>query len=58
LLNDTLKGHLDLEGHGGRTATGVFTRVAQRLLAPAAAIWNHWRLDTPDKRSLIAYDRR
>src|SRR5712692_9095805 len=32
-VNDTLKGQLDLERHGGRTHTGVATRVLQRLLA-------------------------
>ena len=55
-VNDTLKGQLDLEGHGGRTAAGVFVRVAQRLLALAAAIWHNWRINAHDKRSLIAYD--
>ena len=53
---DTLKGQLSLEQHGGRTLTGVFARVAQRLLAMAAAIWFNWQLDQADKRSLIAYD--
>jgi hypothetical protein len=57
-VNDTLKGQLDLEHHGGRTAAGVFARVAQRLLALAAAIWHNWAIDAPVKRSLIAYDRR
>jgi hypothetical protein len=55
-VNDTLKGQLDLEGHGARTPAGVFARVAQRLLALAAAIWHNWRTDAPAKRSLIAYD--
>jgi len=32
-VNDTLKGQLDLERHGGRTPAGLFTRIAQRLLA-------------------------
>ena len=32
------------------------TRVAQRLLALAAAIWHNWATGAPDKRSLIAYD--
>jgi hypothetical protein len=39
--NDTLKGQLDLEEHGGRTFAGVAARVAQRLLAMAAAIWHN-----------------
>ena len=55
-VNDTLKGELDLERHGARTEAGVFARVAQRLLALAAAIWHNWRINAPDKRSLIAYD--
>jgi hypothetical protein len=55
-VNDTLKGQLDLEDHGGRTPAGVFARVAQRLLALAAAIWHNWRVNAEDKRSLIAYD--
>lgn len=52
---DTLKGQLGLEGHGGRTLQGVFTRVAQRLAALAAAIWFNWQLHTPG-RHLVAYD--
>jgi hypothetical protein len=32
-VNDTLKGQLDLERHGGRTIEGVTVRVLQRLLA-------------------------
>ena len=55
-VNDTLKGQLDLEGHGGRTPAGVYARVAQRLLALTAAIWHNWRINAPVKRSLIAYD--
>jgi Transposase DDE domain len=55
-VNDTLKGQLDLEGHGGRTTAGVYARVAQRLLAMTAAIWHNWSLNAENKRSLIAYD--
>ncbi|RAJ57826.1 DDE family transposase [Streptomyces sp. PsTaAH-130] len=36
-VNDTLKGRLDLEQHVGRTFEGVAVRVAQRVLALAAA---------------------
>jgi len=36
-VNDTLKGQLDLEQHGARTFEGVAIRVAQRVLAMAAA---------------------
>jgi hypothetical protein len=53
---DTLKGQLDLEAHGARTRAGVYTRIAQRLLALAAAIWHNWTIRAPVKRSLIAYD--
>jgi hypothetical protein len=53
---DTLKDQLGLERHGGRTVPGVVVRVAQRLLALAAAIWWNWELGAPDKRSLVAYD--
>ena len=55
-VNDTLKGQLDLERHGGRTTAGVYTRITQRLLAMAAAIWHNWATAEPIKRSLIAYD--
>jgi Transposase DDE domain len=53
---DTLKDQLGLERHGGRTLAGVIVRVAQRLLALAAAIWWNWETGAPNKRSLIAYD--
>jgi hypothetical protein len=53
---DTLKDQLGLERHGGRTLAGVYVRVAQRLLALAAAIWCNWQTGAPDKRSLVAYD--
>lgn len=55
-VNQTLKGQLDLEAHGGRTPAGVLTRVAQRLLAMAAAIWHNWTTGLTSKRSLIAFD--
>jgi hypothetical protein len=53
---DTLKGQLDLELHGGRSLTGVVTRVAQRILALTAAIWHNRATAQPITRSLIAYD--
>ncbi|SCG71279.1 Transposase DDE domain-containing protein, partial [Micromonospora halophytica] len=56
-VNDTLKGQLDLEEHGGRTFAGVAVRVAQRLLAMAAAIWHNNKTNAPVTRSLIAYDQ-
>jgi hypothetical protein len=55
-VNDTLKGQLDLERHGGRTHTGVLVRILQRLLALTAAIWHNERTGQPKLRSLIAYD--
>ncbi len=55
-VNDTLKGQLDLEAHGGRTFDGTATRVAQRILAMAAAIWHNNKTGAPVTRSLIAYD--
>jgi hypothetical protein len=55
-VNQTLKSQLSLENHGARTPAGVFTRVAQRLLATAADIWHNWTTGTTTKRSLIAYD--
>jgi len=55
-VNDTLKGQLDLDAHGGRTFEGVATRVAQRILAMAAAIWHNNKTSSPLIRSLIACD--
>jgi hypothetical protein len=55
-VNQTLKGQLDLEHHGARTPAGVFTRVAQRLLAMTAGIWHNWTTDVTSKRSVIAFD--
>jgi Transposase DDE domain len=55
-VNDTLKGQLDLEQHGGRTVEGVAVRVAQRILAMAAGIWHNFHTGQSTSRSLIAYD--
>ena len=55
-VNDTLKGQLDLEHHGGRTIAGVCTRIAQRVLALTAAIWHNDHLGLRIRRSLTAYD--
>ena len=54
-VNDTLKGQLDLERHGGRTPAGVCARIAQRVLALTAAIWHNDALGL-NRRSLLAYD--
>ena len=55
-INDTFKGQLDLEQHGGRTKAGVIVRVWQRILALTAAIWHNDRTGQPILRSLTAYD--
>jgi hypothetical protein len=55
-INDTLKGQLDLEQHGGHTPTGVWARILQRVLALTAAIWHNDHIGAPTPRSLIAYD--
>ena len=51
----TLKGQLDLERHGGRTTSGLYARIAQRLLAMAVCIWHNWATTEPVRRSLTAY---
>ncbi|MFF0034033.1 hypothetical protein ACFYS7_39070 [Streptomyces avermitilis] len=54
-INQTFKGQLDLERHGGKSPAGVAVRVLCRILALTAAIWQ--RQDrTADQRSLTAYD--
>jgi len=55
-VNDTSKGQLDREGHGGRTPAGVVVQVLQRLLAPTATIWHNYQIGARPVRSLIAYD--
>ena len=55
-VNDTFKGQLDLEHHGGHTPTGVWVRVLQRILALTAVIWHNDHVGAPTPRSLIAYD--
>ena len=52
---DTIKGQLSLEQHGAHTMPGLFTRIAQRLLALAAALWHNWNTGQPG-RHLTAYD--
>ena len=60
-INDTLKGQLSLERHGGHTPDGVWARVCQRILALAAGVWHNWTLwehgliDAPG-RHFTAYD--
>ena len=55
-INETFKGQLDLEQHGGHTPGGVAVRVLQRILALTAAIWHNDQAGQPVKRSLVAYD--
>jgi hypothetical protein len=55
-VNDTLKGQLDLQQHGGRTFEGVAARFAQRIRAMAAAIWHNHCTGQPVTRSLTAND--
>ena len=44
---DQLKDQLSLERHGAHTLPGLCARVAQRLLALAAAIWHNWESAIP-----------
>jgi hypothetical protein len=55
-VNDTFKGQLDLERHGGHTPAGVTARVLQRILALTAAIWHNDHAGQPIMRSLVSYD--
>ena len=55
-VNETFKGQLDLERHGGHTPAGVMVRVLQRILALTAAIWHNDTTGQPVLRSLVAYD--
>jgi hypothetical protein len=52
---DTLKDQLSLERHGGRTLTGLVSRITRRLLALTAAILHNWHTGQPGRR-LTAYD--
>jgi hypothetical protein len=52
---DTIKGQLSLEQHGAHTMPGLITRIAQRLLAPAAGLWHNWNTGNPS-RHLTTYD--
>jgi hypothetical protein len=48
-------GQLSPERHGAHTMPGLFTRIAQRLLALAASLWHNWNTGQPG-RHLITYD--
>jgi hypothetical protein len=56
MLFEPLKGHPDLEQHGGRTAAGVLARVMQRTLALASVTWLNGKVGLPVHRSPTAYD--
>jgi hypothetical protein len=43
-INDTLKGQLSLEQHGGHIPAGVWARICQRVIALAAGVWHNWTL--------------
>ena len=55
-INQTFKGQLNLEHHGGHTPAGVAVRILQRILALTAAIWHNDHTGAPVHRSLTAYD--
>lgn len=55
-INQTFKGQLDLERHGGHSCNGVVVRVLQRILALTAVIWHNDKIGAPVHRSLTAYD--
>lgn len=55
-INATLKTHLDIEHHHGRTLTGLCVRITAALLALTAAIWHNEKTRAPVLRSLTAYD--
>jgi hypothetical protein len=55
-INQTFKGQLDLERHGGHTPAGMLVRILQRILALTAAIWHNDHTSAPVHRSLTAYD--
>lgn len=43
-INDTLKGQLSPEQHGGHIPAGVWARICQRVIALAAGVWHNWTL--------------
>jgi len=55
-INQTFKGQLDLERHGGHTPAGVLVRILQRILALTTAIWHNDHTCATVHRSLVAYD--
>jgi hypothetical protein len=41
---NTTKSQLSLEQHGGHIPEGVWARICQRILTPAAGVWHNWLL--------------
>ncbi len=57
-VDNTLKTHLSLERHRGRTPPGAAERIPTRILALTTAIWHNQTTHQPGPaRSLVAYDR-
>ncbi len=52
LINQTFKGQLDLEQHGGRAPARVLVRILQHILALTTATWHNDKTARPVKRSL------
>lgn len=55
-INATLKTHLDIEHHRGRTEEGIIARIASAMLALTTVIWHNEHIGAPIARSLTAYD--
>jgi hypothetical protein len=55
-INATLKTHLDIEHHRGRTPAGVCARIGAAILALTVVIWHNENIGAPIPRSLTAYD--
>jgi hypothetical protein len=47
-INDSLKGQLPLEDHGGHISQGGWARIRQRILALAAGVRRSWARWGPD----------
>jgi hypothetical protein len=54
-IDQTFKGQLDLERHGGKSPAGVIVGVLSRVRALTAAIGHNDKSSQPIKRSLAAY---
>ncbi len=54
--NTCSPGDTEAPCRASKSSLARITQVTQRLLAMAAAIWHHWAIGAPVKRSLTAYD--